>query len=117
LYSHYRAASFPGDANNPAAPAETIDNWGMYSQVSYGFLPRWVGSLRGDWVTGQSGDFWADPVLNDRYRISPALTFYPSEFSKIRLQYNYDRIENTGSENSVWLQFEFLLGAHSAHKF
>ncbi len=117
LDSHYRAVSFPGDASNPPAPGETIDNWGIYSQVSYGFYPRWVGSLRGDYVTGQSGDFWTDSLLEDRYRISPALTFYPSEFSKLRLQYNYDHIEHTGSESSVWLQFEFLLGAHSAHKF
>ena len=85
--------------------------------MSYGFQPGWVASLRGDYVTGQPGDFWTNPLLNDRYRISPALTFYPSEFSKIRLQYNYDHIQNTGPENSLWLQFEFLLGAHSSHKF
>jgi hypothetical protein len=45
------------------------------------------------------------------------LTFYPSEFSKIRLQYNYDRGEFFGTEHSIWLQLEFLLGAHGAHKF
>jgi hypothetical protein len=117
LYSHYRAQAFPGDAENAAFPAETFNNWGMYSQVSYGFHPGWVASLRGDYVTGQPGDFWTDPLSNDRYRFSPALTFYPSEFSKIRLQYNYDHIQNTGGENSVWLQFEFLLGSHAAHKF
>ena len=117
LYSHYSAAAYPGDINNPPSAATTINNWGVYSQVSYGFQPRWVASLRGDYVTGRPGDFWTNPLLNDRYRISPALTFYPSEFSKIRLQYNYDHIQNTGPENSLWLQFEFLLGAHSSHKF
>jgi hypothetical protein len=117
LYSRYEAGAFPGDATNPALPAQTLRNWGMYSQVSYGFRRGWVASLRGDYVTGESGDFFADPVLNDRYRISPALTFYPSEFSKLRLQYNYDYIQDTGPENSVWLQIEFLLGAHAAHKF
>jgi hypothetical protein len=45
------------------------------------------------------------------------LTFYPSEFSKIRLQYNYDHGELFGTDHSVWLQVEFLLGAHGAHKF
>jgi hypothetical protein len=117
LYSHYSAAAFPGDLVFPPSAATTINNWGVYSQVSYGFRPRWVASLRGDYVTGQPGDFWTDPLLDDRYRISPALTFYPSEFSKIRLQYNYDHIQSVGVENSVWFQFEFLLGAHSAHKF
>ncbi len=117
LYSHYSAAAYPGDLVFPATPATTINNWGVYSQVSYGFKPRWVASLRGDYVTGPPGDFWADPLLDDRSRISPAITFYPSEFSKLRLQYNYDHIQGVGVENSVWFQFEFLLGAHSAHKF
>jgi hypothetical protein len=117
LYSHYSAAAFPGDLIYPPSPAATINNWGVYSQVSYGFKPRWVASLRGDYVTGDPGDFWMDPLLDDRYRISPAITFYPSEFSKLRLQYNYDHIQGVGVENSVWFQFEFLLGAHSAHKF
>jgi hypothetical protein len=47
----------------------------------------------------------------------PNLTWYPSEFSKIRLQYNYDDRHDIGVDHSVWLQFEFLLGAHAAHKF
>jgi hypothetical protein len=117
LYERYEAGAFAGDSTSPPLPAETLRNWGFYSQVSYGFRTRWVASLRGDYVTGEPGDFFADPVLDNRYRISPALTFYPSEFSKIRVQYNYDHIQNTGPENSVWVQFEFLLGSHGAHKF
>ena len=59
-----------------------------------------------------------DPLGYERWRLSPNLTFYPSEFSKIRLQYNYDDIlENDSTEHSVFLQFEFLLGSHGAHKF
>jgi len=45
------------------------------------------------------------------------LTWYPTEFSKFRLQYNYDDRRDFGTDHSVWLQFEFLLGAHAAHKF
>ena len=52
-----------------------------------------------------------------RYRISPVLTWFPSEFSKIRLEYNYDSGQFVGSQHSVWMQVEFLLGAHGAHKF
>ena len=29
-------------------------------------------------------------LRNDRFRLSPNFTMYPSEFSKVRLQYNYD---------------------------
>jgi hypothetical protein len=77
-----------------------------------------VGGLRGEYVTGNTGQFDAfDVFRGERTRVSPDLTFYPSEFSKIRLQYNYDHGEHFGVEHSVWLQVEFQLGAHGAHKF
>ena len=58
-----------------------------------------------------------DQLRRERWRLSPNLTWYPSEFSKIRLQYNYDNRADLGVDHSVWLQFEFLLGAHASHKF
>ncbi len=53
------------------------------------------------------------------------LTYYPSEFSKLRIQYNYDRsafltrapFGDPRDASSVYLQFEILFGAHGAHKF
>lgn len=98
-------------------PRETLYDWGLYSQVLYGFTQRWVAGLRGDWVTGDQGAFSPDENRADRYRISPNLTFYPTEFSKIRLQYNYDHGQILASDSSVWTQVEFLLGSHAAHKF
>ena len=58
-----------------------------------------------------------DPFRADRTRISPLLVWHPSEFSRLRLQYNYDDRQGFGSDHSIWLQFEFLLGAHAAHRF
>ena len=63
-----------------------------------------------------------DPERQSRWRASADLTWYPTEFSKLRLQYNHDFLEATdflgsGSADSVFLQFEFSLGAHAAHKF
>ena len=58
-----------------------------------------------------------DPNRSDRFRTSPDLTFYPTEFSKLRLQYNYDHGQLLGDDSSVWVQVEFLLGDHAAHKF
>ncbi|MGI8965393.1 MAG: hypothetical protein ACR2H1_04810, partial [Limisphaerales bacterium] len=99
-------------------PAENLRDYGIYSQILYGFKPHWVAGIRGEFATGNSGAFDAsDPFRGERYRISPVLTWYPSEFSKIRLQYNYDHGEYFGVEHSLWLQVEFLLGAHGAHKF
>ena len=109
--------------------AETVTDYGVYSQLLYGFRKGWVAGLRFDYVTGERGDYeklqltldgaalGRDPLRDQRWRISPNLTWYPTEFSKLRLQYNYDDRRGFGDDHSVWLQFEFLLGAHAAHKF
>jgi len=100
-------------------PAETLEDWGFYSQVLWGFHLGWVLGLRGEFVSGSNGaNDVADALLRgDRLRLSPNLTWYPTEFSKLRLQYNYDHGQAFGDAYSVWLQLEFLLGAHAAHKF
>ena len=117
MYRRYEAAAFAGDVDNPALPAETLKDWGLYSQVSYGFRKGWIASLRGDYVTGRQAGLEPDPDRDMRWRVSPALTYFPSEFSKIRVQYNCDDRDNVGVDHSIWIQFEFLLGAHAAHKF
>lgn len=116
LYSHFDAGADP-TAPTPV-PAQTLEDWGGYTQVLWGFRPRWVAGLRGEFVTDNSNALDAsDPFRGDRTRVSPNLTWYPSEFSKIRLQYNYDQGEHFGTAHSIWLQVEFLLGSHAAHKF
>ncbi|MSU60894.1 MAG: hypothetical protein EXS31_00615 [Pedosphaera sp.] len=111
-----------GDGLIHTAPREGLTNWGLYSQLLYGFREGWVGGLRGDYVgrtrrASYELAYGDDSDRLSRWRISPNLTWYPSEFSKIRLQYNYDDRDKIGVDHSVWLQFELLLGAHAAHKF
>lgn len=113
---------------------ESLTDYGFYSQLTYGFRKGWVAGLRFDYVTGERGDYESgslfvadgtgggtalgrDPLRMSRWRLSPNLTWFPTEFSKIRLQYNYDDRRDIGIDHSLWLQFEFLLGSHSAHKF
>src|SRR5882724_6080444 len=116
LYERFEAGADPS-APTPL-PAETLRDWGFYSQVLWGFKPRWVAGLRGEYADGDRGAFDAEDIYRgERTRISPAITFFPSEFAKLRLQYNYDHGALFGDAHSVWLQMEFLLGAHGAHKF
>jgi hypothetical protein len=117
LGRRYEAGAVGDGLGQAVLPRETLFDWGTYAQLLYGFTQRWVAGLRVDWVSGDRGRFRPDDNRADRFRWSPDLTFYPTEFSKIRLQYNYDHGQLLGNDSSVWLQLEFLLGAHAAHKF
>lgn len=146
MLQRYDAGTFDWDENGNAAaddgelidvdsglpavlPGETLVDYGFYSQVSYGFRKGWVAGLRFDYVTSDKAAYenldltfngdaaGRDPLRATRWRLSPNLTWYPTEFSKVRLQYNYDDRDGIGTDHSVWLQLEFLLGAHAAHKF
>lgn len=122
LYRRYEAgsASVPGDGEEAPAlflPRESLHDYGFYAQALYGFTHRWVAGLRGEYVTGDGGALERDPDRADRFRLSPNLTFYPTEFSKFRLQWNYDHGQLRGDDHSVWFQTEFMLGSHAAHKF
>ena len=101
---------------------ETFHDWGLYSQVLWGFKKGWVVGIRGDYLHMEESPFTTDYTRQSRSRISANLTWYPTEFSKIRLQYNHDFLEENDflasrEEDSVFFQFEFILGAHGAHKF
>ena len=101
---------------------ETFRDWGFYSQVLWGFKKGWVAGVRGDYLHMQESAFTDDETRQSRSRISADLTWYPTEFSKIRLQYNHDFLEENAflasrEADSIFLQFEFILGAHGAHKF
>ena len=55
------------------------------------------------------------------HRLAPLLTFRPSEYSRVRLQYNYDQLKQAAfgedDAHSVWLGFEFSIGSHPAHSY
>ncbi len=116
LWRHFDAGADP--TATPALSAEEVRDYGFYSQVLWGFMPRWVAGFRGEWVSGNNSAVDATDIYRgDRIRLAPGLTWYPTEYSKIRLQYNYDRGQHFDDQHSVWLQAEFMLGAHAAHKF
>ena len=101
---------------------ETFHDWGLYSQLLWGFKKGWIAGIRGDYYDAEDSRFTDDEDRQSRSRLSANLTWYPTEFSKLRLQYNHDFIDDSfflaGRDvDSVFLQFEFILGAHGAHKF
>lgn len=133
LQRDYTAAAFqgvlPGEGGENGVavdlPRQTLRDWGVYSQVLYGFSYRWAAGLRFEYASGSGqnvltdGGRDGDPFRSDRTRWSPLLAWYASEFARLRLQYNYDRADHLSSDDahSVWLVLEALFGAHPAHRF
>ena len=106
----YEAAAYA------ALPDETLKDSGIYTQFLWGIKPRWVLGLRHDSADGENGG--NDPLRDSRKRYSSNLTWYPTEFSKFRLQYNNDNADHlSDTVHAVWFQFEFMIGAHAAHVF
>lgn len=115
------AVSIPHDDHFDEFPGETIRDWGFYSQLVWGFAPRWETGFRIEYVTGNDAGVEerdSDPARSDRVRLSPMLAYRPSEFSRVRVQYNYDDADFLDDEvHTVWTGFEVLFGTHPAHTF
>lgn len=73
----------------------------MYSSVAYGFSNGLEFAVRGDFVSGI-----ASAGLDQRFRVSPAVTYYlnPSRTVYFRAQYNFDHSNAFGDDHSVWGQ-------------
>ena len=105
--------------------SDTLHDWGGYTQLLWGFRRAWSAGLRYEYATGSGasvgpyGGRSEDPFRDDRHRVSPLLEYQPTEFSRLRLQYNYDRFEHgaQSAAHSVWLGLEIALGSHPAHGF
>ncbi len=112
-----------GDTETVSFAADTLDDWGMYTQLLYGFRINWATGVRFEYANGRGlgynhGGRDGDPFRDKRYRLSPLLSWRASEFTRIRLQYNYDHATHLEeAAHTMWLGFEWLYGAHPAHRF
>lgn len=100
---------------------------GYYVQAVYQFMPRWRTGLRYDWLSadntlgnpapGTSLEGLADNS-RDPQRYSVMADYSPSEFSRVRLQYNRDESRPGGDvDNQILVQYTYSLGSHPAHQF
>lgn len=85
-----------------------LDEFGAYTALSYGLDCGLEFGLRGEFVSGI-----AEAGLDERFRISPVVTYYFNKARTLYLrgQYNFDHSNDFGDENSVWLQVGFNWGA------
>jgi hypothetical protein len=106
-------------------PNDLLSDANGYAQLVWHFAARWGTAAR--WEHGtpaydDDGRRTTDPLDPDwtktRQRASVNLTFWPSEFSRLRLQASRD--DAGWRPKAIWAAFlaaEFTIGAHGAHTF
>lgn len=105
-----------------AGPLRSFTQDGLYVQAAYGFAARWTAGFRFDvaGLTNRVAEEGATVTDESSRRLTANVTFNPTEFSRLRVQYTRgDFAAATGREtyNQVWVQFQMSLGAHGAHRF
>ena len=96
---------------------------GWYLQSVYQFAPRWRVGARYDSLDSgtprlhaSAPDGAAQRAAPDR--ISLMLDWNPSEFSRLRAQYDWDDARDDGDADRILrLQYIYGIGAHGAHKY
>jgi len=102
---------FPTD---PTAPPPTDfkrnNAWGLYSHLEARLSRRFYPGFLFDYAQA------LDPGIGDTKAYSPYLTFWLSEFQRLRLQYTYVDQASTPQQsahaNQVFLQWTAILGSH-----
>jgi hypothetical protein len=97
---------------------------GWYAQAVYQFIPRWSTGVRYDRLgsdnTGSDNAVLDQAGLLDNghrpERVSLMLSWEPSEFSRIRAQFNRDD-SSAESDNQFFIQYTMAMGAHGAHAY
>ncbi|MCU7800316.1 MAG: hypothetical protein KZQ70_09265 [gamma proteobacterium symbiont of Lucinoma myriamae] len=112
--------------SGPPEEVSTYDGQqdGWYAQAVYQFKPHWRTGMRYDRLSsnnkGSHEDVLAEAGLDDEghtpERYSAMLEWLPSEYSRIRLQFNRDN-SYEDSDNQVFLQYTHSLGSHGSHQF
>ncbi|MBA3700724.1 MAG: TonB-dependent receptor [Planctomycetes bacterium] len=112
----------PNSNDETAYAASTLADLGVMVQVEVGLADQWSAGLRYEQATGNGdsvGGRAADPLRDDRWRISPLITWRPHEALRLRLQYNLDHAEHLEDDyaHTVWLGLDVVLGRHGHPAF
>lgn len=97
--------------------ADNLFDHGLYAYLLWRINKSWGTALRYEYVSGADNDYLDPEWTGTRHRLSANGTFWPTEFSRIRLQYNYDKPNWLDGIHSGILAFEFSIGPHRAHQF
>jgi len=122
LYRKKDLAVGPGPGPMPPGTPVVSAQDGLYAQAVYGIASRWTLAGRVD-VIGLTNRVETGGIVSEyerTRRYTAALTFNPTEFSRVRVQYENGRAWNDGRSvpfQQVFVQFQMSLGVHGAHRF
>ena len=86
---------------------------GWYAQSVFKFSPQWrIGARYSQLYSPEDSGIEHDP-----YAVAVMGDWSNSEFSRLRLQYNYEKLGEDLSDNQILLQYIMGIGAHGAHKY
>ena len=112
--------------NSDPLETSTLDGnqSGWYAQAVWQFMRNWSAGIRYDLLdsdnSGSDSDVLDEVGLisnDDRPRRASVMAeWLPSEYSRIRLQYNRDE-SYQDPDNQIYLQYTFSIGSHGAHTF
>lgn len=87
----------------------SFDDYGMSTGLHYGLTEATTVSVRHDWVSAVEG-----LELEDRHRVSPALSVRFGDQKRIRARVQYDHITGGSleTEHVAWFQLQFQWGGH-----
>ena len=97
---------------------------GFYSELVYQHDANWRAGLRYSAISQNdiTANGNAKDIADDMYITTAMLEYNPTEFSRIRLQYDHNSALYTdegekNNKHAVTLQFNYAIGAHGAHAF
>lgn len=112
----FPALTFQGEllySHRPLDEEGTLDRYGLYVFGDYRFARRWAFGTRFDWSQfPKERGIW-------EWALSPVLTFWPSEFLRLRVEYKHTDRNGRFSRDAdeVFFQLTFGLGPHRPHPF
>ena len=101
-----------------ALPGRTLEDDAAYAQFVQVLSPAWEAGARYEWASGNESDPLDLDWNGDRTRASLQATYYPSHFSRLRLQLLADKLPwQTDTTLGGLLALEVIAGAHGAHAY
>lgn len=98
---------------------------GGYSQVLWRFAQQWRAGVRADLMglnQRHEGDLAVSAATLPQTRYTTMVEYLPSEYTRLRLQYNldatgFDGLAQTAPVHGLFLNLNVVMGAHGAHAF